>query len=77
LGGGQRPKGAGRRCKGAPARRAGAPIPVAPYQQGYIKGIIIAQNTFNNQRVRESYNYVYYSQTPCDVYNTLTLSIER
>jgi hypothetical protein len=55
---------------------------VAPYQQGYIRGTIIAQDTFNNQRVRESYNYVYYdySQSPCDVYtigSTLTLDIVR
>ncbi len=72
-------------CKRGPEGPAGPQGPagpdyVAPYQQGYIKGIIIAQDTFNNQRVRESYNYVYYSQTPCDVDttgSTLTLSIVR
>jgi hypothetical protein len=71
-------------CKRGPEGPAGPQGPagpdyVAPYQQGYIKGTIIAQDTFNNRRVRESYNYVYYSQTPCDVYNigTLMLSIER
>jgi hypothetical protein len=71
-------------CKRGPEGPAGPQGPagpdyVAPYQQGYIKGIIIAQDTFNNQRVRENYNYVYYSQSPCDVYNigTLMLSIER
>jgi hypothetical protein len=67
-------------CKRGPAGPAG-PDYVAPYQQGYIKGIIIAQDTFNNRRVRESYNYVYYSQSPCDVYTIgstfLVLSIER
>jgi hypothetical protein len=53
---------------------------VAPYQQGYIRGTIIAQDTFNNRRVQESYNYVYYIQTPCDAYtsgSTLTLDIAR
>ncbi len=72
-------------CKRGPEGPAGPQGPagpdyVAPYQQGYIKGIIIAQDTFNNQRVRESYNYVYYSQSPCDVYtigSTLTLDIAR
>jgi hypothetical protein len=72
-------------CKRGPEGPAGPQGPagpdyVAPYQQGYIKGIIIAQDTFNNRRVRESYNYVYYSQNPCDVYttgSTLTLSIQR
>jgi hypothetical protein len=66
-------------CKRGPAGPAG-PDYVAPYQQGYIKGIIIAQDTFNRRRVRESYNYVYYGQTPCDVYtigSTVRLSIER
>jgi hypothetical protein len=43
---------------------------VAPYRQGYIKGTIIAQDTLNNRRVRESYNYVYYIQNPCGVYTT-------
>jgi len=71
-------------CKRGPEGPAGPQGPagpnyVAPYQQGYIKGTIIAQDTFNNRRVRESYNYVYYSQNPCDVYNigTLRLAIER
>ena len=71
-------------CKRGPEGPAGPQGPagpnyVAPYQQGYIKGTIIAQDTFNNRRVRESYNYVYYSQSPCDVYNidTLTVSIAR
>jgi len=78
-------------CKRGPEGPAGPQGPVgpqgpagpdyvAPYQQGYIKGTIIAQDTFNNRRVRESYNYVYYSQTPCDVYtigSTLTLDIAR
>ena len=53
---------------------------VAPYQQGYIRGTIIAQDTFNNRRVRESYNYVYYIQTPCYVDaigSTLSLDIVR
>jgi hypothetical protein len=66
-------------CKRGPEGPAG-PDYVAPYQQGYIKGTIIAQDTFNNRRVRESYNYVYYIQTPCDVYtigSTLTLDIAR
>ena len=66
-------------CKRGPAGPAG-PDYVAPYQQGYIRGIIIAQYTFNDQRVRESYNYVYYVQTPCYVYtsgSTLTLDIVR
>ena len=66
-------------CKRGPAGPA-APDYVAPYQQGYIKGTIIAQDTFNNQRVRESYNYVYYIQSPCDVYttgSTLRLDIAR
>jgi hypothetical protein len=72
-------------CKRGPEGPAGPQGPagpdyVAPYQQGYIKGTIIAQDTLNNRRVRESYNYVYYSQSPCDVYtigSTLTLSIAR
>lgn len=72
-------------CKRGPEGPAGPQGPagpdyVAPYQQGYIKGTIIAQDTFNNRRVRESYNYVYYIQSPCDVYtsgSTLTLSIVR
>ena len=66
-------------CKRGPAGPAG-PDYVAPYQQGYIKGIIIAQDTFNRRRVRESYNYVYYSQSPCGVYtigSTLRLFIKR
>jgi hypothetical protein len=66
-------------CKRGPAGPAG-PDYVAPYQQGYIKGIIIAQDTFNKRRVRESYNYVYYGQTPCELSNEfgfLTLSIVR
>jgi hypothetical protein len=66
-------------CKRGPAGPAG-PDYVAPYQQGYIKGTIIAQDTFNNRRVRESYNYVYYIQTPCYVDtrgSTLTLDIVR
>ena len=66
-------------CKRGPAGPA-APDYVAPYQQGYIKGTVIAQDTFNNRRVRESYNYVYYIQSPCDVYtsgSTLMLSIVR
>jgi hypothetical protein len=71
--------------KRGPERPAGPQGPagpdyVAPYQQGYIRGIIIAQDTFNNRRVRESYNYVYYNQSACDVYtigSTLMLSIER
>ncbi len=41
---------------------------VSPNQQGYIRGVIIAQDTFNNQRARESYNHIYYTQSPCDVY---------
>jgi hypothetical protein len=62
-------------CKRGPEGPAGPQGPagpdyVAPYQQGYIRGIIIAQDTFNNRRVRESYNYVYYSQNPCGVYTT-------
>ncbi len=72
-------------CKRGPEGPAGPQGPagpdyVAPYQQGYIRGTIIAQDTFSNQRVRESYNYVYYSQSPCDVYttgSTLRLFIER
>jgi hypothetical protein len=71
-------------CKRGPEGPAGPQGPagpnyVAPYQQGYIRGTIIAQDTFNNRRVRESYNYVYYSQNPCEVYNidTLTLYIVR
>jgi hypothetical protein len=72
-------------CKRGPEGPAGPQGPagpdyVAPYQQGYIRGIIIAQDTFNNRRVRESYNYIYYSQTPCDVDttgSTLRLSIAR
>jgi len=72
-------------CKRGPEGPAGPQGPagpdyVAPYQQGYIKGTIIAQDTFNNRRVRESYNYVYYRQNPCYVYttgSTLTLSIVR
>jgi hypothetical protein len=66
-------------CKRGPAGPAG-PDYVAPYQQGYIRGTIIAQDTFNNRRVRESYNYVYYGQTPCELSNNfgfLRLSIER
>jgi hypothetical protein len=64
-------------CKRGPEGPAGPQGPagpdyVAPYRQGYIKGTIIAQDTFNNRRVRESYNYVYYdySQSPCDVYTS-------
>ena len=72
-------------CKRGPEGPAGPQGPagpdyVAPYQQGYIKGTIIAQDTFNNRRVRESYNYVYYSQTPCYVDaigSTLSLDIVR
>lgn len=72
-------------CKRGPEGPAGPQGPagpdyVAPYQQGYIRGTIIAQDTFNDQRVRESYNYVYYIQTPCDVYtigSTLRLDIVR
>ena len=72
-------------CKRGPEGPAGPQGPagpdyVAPYRQGYIKGIIIAQDTFNNQRVQESYNYVYYRQNPCYVYttgSTLTLDIVR
>jgi hypothetical protein len=72
-------------CKRGPEGPAGPQGPagpdyVAPYKQGYIKGIIIAQDTFNNQRVREGYNCIYYSQTPRDVYtigSTVTLSIAR
>jgi len=72
-------------CKRGPEGPAGPQGPagpdyVAPYQQGYIKGTIIAQDTFNNRRVRESYNYVYYIQTPCYVDtrgSTLTLDIAR
>jgi len=72
-------------CKRGPEGPAGPQGPagpnyVDPYQQGYIKGTIIAQDTFNNRRVRESYNYVYYSQNPCDVYtigSTLRLDIVR
>jgi hypothetical protein len=72
-------------CKRGPEGPTGPQGPagpdyVAPYQQGYIKGIIIAQDTFKDQRVRESYNYLYYSQSPCYVYtsgSTLTLSIAR
>jgi hypothetical protein len=72
-------------CKRGPEGPAGPQGPagpnyVAPYQQGYIKGTIIAQDTFNNRRVRESYNYVYYSQNPCyvdTINSTLTLSITR
>ena len=72
-------------CKRGPEGPAGPQGPagpdyVAPYQQGYIRGTIIAQDTFNNRRARESYNYVYYSQSPCDVYtsgSTLTLYIVR
>jgi len=66
-------------CKRGPAGPAG-PDYVAPYQQGYIKGTIIAQDTFNNRRVRESYNYVYYIQNPCYVDaigSTLSLDIAR
>jgi hypothetical protein len=66
-------------CKRGPAGPAG-PDYVAPYQQGYIRGTIIAQDTFNNRRVRESYNYVYYGQTPCELSNDfgfLTLFIVR
>jgi len=66
-------------CKRGPAGPA-APDYVAPYQQGYIKGTVIAQDTFNNRRVRESYNYVYYSQNPCYVDaigSTLSLDIAR
>jgi len=72
-------------CKRGPEGPAGPQGPagpdyVAPYQQGYIRGTIIAQDTLNNRRVRESYNYVYYSQNPCYVDaigSTLTLSIAR
>ena len=72
-------------CKRGPEGPAGPQGPagpdyVAPYQQGYIRGTIIAQDTFNNRRVRESYNYVYYSQNPCYVdttNSTLRLSIAR
>lgn len=72
-------------CKRGPEGPAGprgpaGPDYVAPYQQGYIRGTIIAQDTFNRQRVRESYNYVYYSQRPCNIYtynNSLGLSIGR
>jgi hypothetical protein len=72
-------------CKRGPEGPPGPQGPagpdyVAPYQQGYIKGIIIAQDALNNRRVRENYNYVYYSQSPCDVStigSTLTLSIVR
>jgi len=66
-------------CKRGPAGPAG-PDYVAPNQQGYIRGTIIAQDTFNNRRVQESYNYVYYIQTPCYVGSrgsTLTLYIVR
>ncbi len=72
-------------CKRGPEGPAGPQGPagpdyVAPYQQGYIRGTIIAQDTFNRQRVRESYNYVYYGQSPCNIYtsnNSLGLYIER
>ncbi len=72
-------------CKRGPEGPAGPQGPagpdyVAPYQQGYIRGTIIAQDTFNRQRVRESYNYVYYGQSPCNTYtynNRLVLSINR
>jgi len=72
-------------CKRGPEGPAGPQGPagpdyVAPYQQGYIKGTIIAQDTFNNRRVQESYNYVYYIRTPCYVDtrgSTLTLDIVR
>ena len=54
---------------------------VPPNRQGYIRGIIIAQDTFNNRRAHESYNYTYYSQTPCLVNylgsSVLWLSINR
>jgi hypothetical protein len=72
-------------CKRGPEGPTGPQGPagpdyIAPYRQGYIRGTIIAQDTFNNRRVRESYNYVYYIQSPCDVYtsgSTLTLDIAR
>jgi hypothetical protein len=72
-------------CKRGPEGPAGPQGPagpdyVAPNQQGYILGTIIAQDTFNNRRVQESYNYVYYIQTPCYVDtrgSTLTLDIVR
>jgi hypothetical protein len=72
-------------CKRGPEGPAGPQSPagpnyVAPYQQGYIKGTIIAQDTFNNRRVRESYNYVHYIQTPCyvdTIGSTLRLDIAR
>ncbi len=63
-------------CKRGPEGPAGPPGPagpqgpagpsyVPPNQQGYIRGLIIAQDTFNNRRARENYNYTYYFQTPC------------
>ena len=57
-------------CKRGPEGPAGPQGPagsnyVPPNQQGYIRGTIIAQDTFNNRRARENYNYTYYSQTPC------------
>ena len=73
-------------CKRGPEGPAGPQGPagpnyVPPNQQGYIRGTIIAQDTFNNQRARESYNYVYYYQAPCFTYssgpNTIQLSINR
>ena len=74
-------------CKRGPEGPAGPQGPagpdyVAPYQQGYIRGTIIAQDTFNDQRVQESYNYVYYDyrQSPCyvdTIDSTLTLYIAR
>jgi len=73
-------------CKRGPEGSAGPQGPggpnyVPPNQQGYIRGTIIAQDTFNNQRARESYNYVYYSQAPCFTYSlgpdTIQLSISR
>lgn len=73
-------------CKRGPEGPAGPQGPagpnyVPPNQQGYIRGIIIAQDTFNNRRARENYNYTYYSQAPCLVTNLgptmLRLNISR
>ncbi len=70
-------------CKRGPEGPAGpAGLDYTPSnQQGYIRGTIIAQDTFNNRRVRESYNHVYYLQTPCFISssgpNTIQLNISR